>query len=165
MSDTTPSKDAIRREDFTKNLLYFLQETFESPPQPGSAFLDQKSGLFDTLAGVSAEQASRPAAEGGTTVASQTDHLKFYVELLERYLLKSPPAQKVDWRETWRRTQVSAQEWDALQANLRKTYERVRDQLCDTEQWGEDEIGNGMAILVHTAYHLGALRQILRATR
>ena len=62
--------ESIRKEDFVNNLLTLLVETFESPPGPASTYLDQKAGLFDTLERVSAEQASKPVANGATSIAS-----------------------------------------------------------------------------------------------
>jgi hypothetical protein len=33
--------------------------------------------------------------------------------------------------------------------------------LESTERWGDTPIGEAMAILTHTAYHLGAIRQMI----
>ena len=54
-------------------------------------------------------------------------------------------------------------EWEALRHDLRGSYEALLRTLSSLEAWGDDEIGDGMAIVVHTAYHLGAIRQGLKA--
>jgi hypothetical protein len=41
---------AIPQETFVKSYLWLLAEAFEGPREGGSAFLDQSSGLFPTLA-------------------------------------------------------------------------------------------------------------------
>lgn len=53
--------------------------------------------------------------------------------------------------------------WDGVRADLRARYERLRSTIQVQVAWGDDAIGNALAILAHTAYHLGAIRQIVRA--
>ena len=52
---------------------------------------------------------------------------------------------------------------DAVRADLRARYEQLRRTIRAQVAWGDDAIGDVMAILAHTAYHLGAIRQIARA--
>ena len=53
-----------------------------------------------------------------------------------------------------------AAEWDELKGQLRASYESVRALVRNTEDWaGENELGGALAIVVHTAYHLGEIRQ------
>lgn len=154
--------DPIPPTAFTTALSDLLVETFESPPRPGSAYLDQGAGLFDTLADVSAERASRPAFPGATTIAQQVAHVRFYFEVLQRYLSGTLEG-KADWDGSWRTVEVDAAAWDDLRDGLREDYRAVREGLERTPSWGEREMGGAMAVLAHTAYHLGALRQLIKA--
>jgi hypothetical protein len=108
---------------------------------------------------VSAE-ASRPVGGKCASLAAQVAHVTFYLEVLERYILTQDTG-KVDWGEIWRTVkEVSPAEWAALQQRLRQTYQRVRDMLCGLPTWNaEATIGGVLAIVVHTAYHLGEIRQ------
>jgi hypothetical protein len=153
--------ETVRREDFTNNLFTFLVETFESPPRPSSAYLDQKTGLFDTLTHISAEEASRPITEGGTTIAAQVEHTRFYLDVLEQFM--DGRTEKVNWQDSWQVKEVTPETWETLKEELRASYERISRRLKGIETWGNDEVGDGMAIVIHTAYHLGAIRQIMRA--
>jgi len=46
--------------------------------------------------------------------------------------------------------------------SLQTTYDRLREMLPGIENWEQDDaIGGSMAIVVHTAYHLGEIRQAL----
>lgn len=150
----------IRAEDFTNNLFTLLTETFESSPKPSSAYLDQKTGLFDTLSHVSAEEASRPITADGTSIAAQVEHTRFYLDVLGQFM--EGRTEKVDWQHSWRVREVTPEAWETLKQDLKAAYEQVRQQLKRVESWGDDEVGDGMAIAVHTAYHLGAIRQIRR---
>ena len=70
---------------------------------------------------------------------------------------------KQDWGEIWSRVSgVTTAEWDALRARLKATYDRLSKMLRSIENWEHnDAIGDSMAIVVHTAYHLGEIRQAL----
>jgi hypothetical protein len=71
----------IATDAFLKSILYLLRETFEGSPEgQGSAYLDRGVGFFATLENLSAAQVSREF--GGTTVAAQTEHAKFYLDRL-----------------------------------------------------------------------------------
>lgn len=152
--------DTIRTEDFTNNLLALLIETFESPRKPSSAYLDQNTGLFDTLNKLSVEQAAKPVTEGGTSIAGQVKHIKFYIDVLEQIM--DGHNVEADWQGNWQVGEVTPEVWDALKADLKTSYERLSQRLNTTSIWGDEEVGDSIAILVHTAYHLGALRQIVR---
>jgi hypothetical protein len=70
---------------------------------------------------------------------------------------------KVDWGQSWLVQSVTAAEWDSLRGDLRAAYATLDEHLRAVESWGDEEVGDAMAILVHTAYHLGAIRQLARA--
>jgi hypothetical protein len=151
----------IAEEDFTRNLFLLLKETFEGPPpKTSAAFLDQGCGLFQTVERMTAEDASRAARPGGTTVAAHCAHVKFYLDVLYRYMQgDSEPA---DWKQSWLVQTVNAEEWEALKRELRGAYDAVSEALRSAESWGERNVGASMAIVAHTAYHLGAVRQLAR---
>ncbi len=152
----------IVEEDFTGNLFSILKETFEGPPpQTASAFLDQGCGLFQTVEEVSAEDASRPARPGGTTIAAHCAHMKFYLDVLHRYLLG--PIEPADWKQSWLVQTVGPEEWESLRRELREAYDTISEALRSVEGWGGRPVGVGLAVVAHTAYHLGAVRQLLRA--
>ena len=152
---------AIAEEDFTGNLFTLLKETFEGPPpKTSSAFLDQGCGLFQTVEQLTAEDASRPARPGGTTIAAHCAHMKFYLDVLHRYL--QGPIEPADWKQSWLVQTVGPEEWGALRRELRRAYDTTSQALRSVESWGERPIGVGMAVVAHTAYHLGAVQQLLR---
>ena len=115
--------ETIRKEDFVNNLFTFLVETFESPPNSSSAYLDQKAGLFRTLEQLSANQASQPIVEGATSIAAQAEHLRFYLDVIAQFM--SGRTEKVDWKDSWQSKEVTPETWSALQRDLKATYEHV----------------------------------------
>ena len=154
----------IAEEDFTKGLFFILKETFEGPPpKTAAAFLDQGCGLFQTVEGLTAEDASRAAVPGGTTVAAHCAHVKFYLDVLHRYM--QGPIEPADWSQSWLVREVNAEEWDALTRELREAYAAVTESLRSVGDWGERPFGAALGIVAHTAYHLGAVRQLVRGFR
>ncbi len=160
MSREADTVDTIAREDFEKDFFVILKETFEGPPAgKSSVFLDQGGGLLQTLEALTPEAASESAG-GAPTAAAHCEHVRFYLAYLYDYMRGS--REKVDWKQTWLLQQVGAAEWEELKAGLRREYERLAEHLRGAERLTENEVGVGMAVLTHTAYHLGAIRQITR---
>ncbi len=143
----------------TQNLLDVLDEAFVTHH---GIFLDKGTSLFETLDTITAEEASIPVGGNCATLAAQVAHVNFYLEVLEAYILKQDNG-NVDWGEIWRRVNaVSPEEWKAYQGQLRETYQRIISMLQAWEDWNDERpIGGALAIAVHTAYHLGEIRQAM----
>ena len=144
---------------FATELFDILDETFETHH---GIYLDKGTSLFPTLATISAEEASQPVGNKCASLAAQVAHVNFYLEVLERYLLTGQ-SDGVDWGAIWRTVEaVTPDEWMALNDQLKATYQRVLALLRGFESWAEEgRIGGALAIVVHTAYHLGEIRQAL----
>jgi hypothetical protein len=145
------------REHFTEALLLALEETFENVH---GMYLDRGTSIFETLATITAEEASRPVSANCATLAAHVEHMRFYMEVTLRWVRGDHSA--ADWGEIWRTVrEVTPEEWTASQQRLRDTYQQVRE-LVNTDTWeGQDEIGGALNVLMHNAYHLGEIRQAL----
>ena len=150
---------AIQPEHFTAALYGLLDETFDNVH---GYFLDRGTSLFETLATVSAAEASIPVGGRCATLAAQVKHVTFYLDVLER-AVRDQQFEKQDWGKIWRETSaVTVEEWEAIKAELRAAYARIKTLVADTTDWdNEDTLGGAMAMVVHTAYHLGEIRQAL----
>jgi lysozyme family protein len=151
----------INQADFTNSIFALLKETFEGTNTAfGTMYLDAGTGFFDTIDAVDAEKASRLIAEGATTIAAHCEHVRFYLEFLSNYM--SEKFIMVDWKESWKVKTVTEAEWTALRGQLHKTYQVVTDTFDEVETWNDFKISGALGILAHTAYHLSAIRQILK---
>lgn len=150
---------SILQENFRRELMDVLEETFETHH---GIFLDRHTSLFDTLGQIDAEEASIPVGNGCATIAAQVEHVIFYLEVLDRSIA-GKNAGKIDWGEIWVCvSSVTTQEWEDIRDRLKATYNRISNTLRAIEDWEQnDAIGDSMAIVVHTAYHLGEIRQAL----
>ena len=152
----------VAQQEIREISFQLLKETFEGPaPQGASAFLNKGTGLFQTLDEIGADAASRPTRPGGSTVAAHTEHLRFYVVVHDELLRGS--TEGIDWAQSWRIQSVTHEQWDDLKQECWRAYSTFTEHLRAVDHWGEDEISVATSVIAHTAYHLGAIRQLLVA--
>ena len=149
----------INQDDFTGALLVLFKEAFEGlSAREGNVFLDGGIGFFTTLGKIDAQQASREI--NANTIAAHSEHARFYLELLNNYLNKD--YRVMDFKQSWRIQSVSEDEWESLRENLAQIYRQIEETFRRNEEWTLDSITVAMGIIAHSAYHLGAIRQMLK---
>ena len=149
----------VNAADFIGNFFDLFKETFEGTGGASSHFIDPKGGsLFETLERITPELASRNSP--GSSIAAHCAHTRYYLQVLPEFMRDLYP--KTDWPGSWQQPQVNAPEWNALRLGLRSEYENVTQFLWDIETWDVEMIGGSLSMLAHTAYHLGAIRQLAK---
>jgi hypothetical protein len=149
----------ISKDIFLQSILYLFRETFEGSPEGNpSAYLDRRVGIFNTLESLSAAQVSEYI--NGSTIAAHTEHSKFYLDRLCEFI--NGRKEPVNWEQSWLIETVNDEEWNALRDAVRKSYEGVVRCFAEVENWSEEQVGMAMGMLAHTAYHLGAVRQMAK---
>lgn len=149
----------VNQDDLTAALGILFKETFEGmPTKEEQVFLAHNTGIFTTLGSLSAEQASKEI--NGVTIAAHSEHTRFYIELLDNYLNRD--MRVVDFKQSWNVSTVTEDEWDDLREKLAKLYGKTSETLEKNDVWGLDTITVSMGIVAHTAYHLGAIRQMIK---
>lgn len=148
----------IQSEHFTRALYDLLDETFDNVK---GHYLDRGTSLFETLATISAAEASIPVGGKCATLAAQVKHVSFYLDVVDRSVRHGNF--RADWGEIWRTvSSVTPDEWEAIKTELRINYDRILKLIADAPAWpSDDEIGGAIAVIAHTAYHLGEIRQAL----
>jgi hypothetical protein len=122
-------------------------------------------GLLTSLDRLSAAAASATPG-GGPSIAAHVDHLRYGLSLLNRWADgASPPGPDMDWTVSWRQTVVSDTAWRTLRDELRREATRWAEALSTPREVSDVEAGWMAGSVAHLAYHLGAIRQIDRATR
>src|SRR5574339_1119307 len=143
-------EDMSNNRDFANNLFLFMEETFE--PRNHGIFLDEGTSLFETLATISAEEASIPVGGKCASLAAQVAHVIFYIESFERYALQGDNSPR-DWGYIWRTVEkVTPEEWEGYKRKLKEAYLRMDKLFRENQQWNEDTIGGSLSVLVHTTY-------------
>ena len=90
----------IQTDHFTNPLCTLLDETFDNVH---GAYLDKGSSLFETLATISAAEASVPVGGRCATLAAQVKHVAFYLDVLEQ-VVRTQQFERQDWGKIWRET-------------------------------------------------------------
>jgi hypothetical protein len=155
---------------YINGLLSVLRENFEGG-QPGqrTAFLDGTKpdgsgnhGLFATLEQLTAEQASAPTALN-SSIASQAAHTAFHMEVTVKYVRGDRSIH--DWASSFEPRVVNDAQWLALRERVKKAYDDIFELASHTTELDEATAGGMAATLAHAAYHLGAIRQIIKLAR
>jgi hypothetical protein len=122
------------------------------------------AGLLVSLDRLSAAAAS--ATRDGSSIAAHVDHLRYGLSLLNRWAAGTlPPPEEMDWAASWRKNVVSDAEWHDLRDALRREADAWAKILATPRDVSEVEAGWLAGSVAHAAYHMGAIRQIDRATR
>ncbi len=160
MADTGASPQTVAIAEFRTALLTTLEEAFEQVRH--SYFLDKGDSLFETLAGISAGEASRPLGSRSGNIAAKVNHIRFYLDAIAANAAAGDYI-PVDWASSWAVGEVNEAEWKDLVERLRTTYEDLKGFIATNEVWNEQMVGGAFGIVAHTAYHLGEIRQALAA--
>lgn len=140
-------------------------ELVDGAPEGGAYMLNGGDvGLLWSLDALSAEAASS-SSEGGATIAGHVRHLSYGLSLMNRWTAGENPFLDADWSAAWHTTVVSDAEWEALRAELRDEAHRWLAALGEPRDVQAMELNGMIGSIAHLAYHLGAIRQIDRATR
>lgn len=158
----------MNTREITGVLTSLLSELVNGSPDPtvGTAMLNRgDAGLLASLEKISAAAASETSAGGGS-IAAHTDHLLYGFSILNRWAAgEYKPWKNADWTTSWKRGRVSESEWRTLRDNLRRESDAWLRALAEPRDVDEREAGWMIGSIAHLAYHLGAIRQIDRATR
>ena len=150
---------------FQRALAKLLTEIFDGPPGSEAYLLNPgDAGLLRQLETIDASAASARPMPGKTTIASHIDHVHYGFTLMNRWAAgEANPFADADWEASWRRTTVTEDEWRVLRDNLRRQADTWRQAVAARTQWDDMSAAGALSSAAHTAYHLGAIRQILAA--
>ena len=157
------SGKTIDKAVLIKAALALFDEAYADPKPGASWFSDggQGTGFLGTLEGLSAAEASRPLSQGDSlSLASHVDHLRFSLSLANRASKGENPYKDANWARSWDARGVDEKTWKSLVAALRSEYEAYRTVIASEGIWDDgDSLTGNLGLIVHGAWHLGAIRQ------
>jgi hypothetical protein len=155
------SSDAVFHQALSK----LLTEIFNGPPAGEAYILNPgEPGLLDQLDSLDATAASSRPMPGKTTIAAHADHVRFGLTLLNRWSSgEENPWADADWEASWKRTEVDERQWQELRNALRREAETWKRHVAARADWFDIAAAGALSSVAHTAYHLGAVRQIIVA--
>lgn len=155
-------------EPFRSVVPTLFRELIEGSPDPKErTYIANRGdpGLLASLDRLSARGASA-TSEAGASIAAHVDHLRYGLSILNRWASGNPvPRREVDWTASWKKSTVSESEWQTLREDFRREAAAWLEALRAPREVSEIEAGWITGSVAHIAYHLGAIRQIDRASR
>jgi len=106
------------------------------------------------------------SVHGGATIAAHTAHVSYGLSLMNRWATEGGnPFANARWQDAWAITTVDEERWKGIRAALRQEVIRWKEALNAPREVMVIEISGMVGSVVHTAYHLGAIRQIVAGAR
>ena len=153
--------ESIPVADFRSGLRYVMNDVFD---KVGGVFLDPGESLFETLATISAAEASKPLGPTSGNIAAKVNHTRFYLDAMIE-ADRTGDSQELDWASSWRVGEVTEEEWQDLIARLHASCGKISAFVETFDGWNDRYIGGAFGIVAHTAYHLGEIRQALQVVK
>jgi hypothetical protein len=144
-------------------LTSLFREMVDGPPGDMAFIVNPGDrGLIASLAAVPAAQASaRPG--GRPSIAGHVQHLRFGLALLNKWAGGDPNAfAEASFAESWSHQQVSDDEWRALRQAFEGEARQWQARLDAPREWDAMTLSGFVSSVAHTAYHMGAIRQLVR---
>jgi len=152
---------------FQRALSNMLTEIFDGPPGQEAYVLNPGDvGLLRQLETIDAKTASTPPTAGQKSIAAHVDHVNFGLAILNRWAAgEANPWAGADFNASWERTSVAEDQWRALRDGLRREADQWQQTVAARTNWDDISAAAGLSTAAHTAYHLGAIRQVLAALK
>jgi hypothetical protein len=157
----------MRTIEISPILVRLFSELVEGAAADGGFVLNAGDvGLSRSLDKISAADASCPVNDGGT-IAAHAQHVRYGLSLMNRWATEGGnPFADAKWDEAWKISSVDTAAWDEIRRGLGDEANRWLRALQSPRDVAEEvEVTGMVASVAHLAYHLGAIRQIGKATR
>jgi hypothetical protein len=134
---------------------------------PSGAFILNTGdiGLLRSLEKISAADASR-SVNDGATIAAHAQHLRYGLSLMNQWAREGRnPFANAKWDEAWKVSAVDARGWEEIRTGLDDETHRWLEVLKTPRDVSDVELAGIVGSVAHLGYHLGAIRQINKASR
>lgn len=168
MADGETQPDMVQRTQrgtgpspLSRALTALLDEAFRGPPEGavyGNFTTGPGTGLLETLQGLTPDAASSHVVPGRPSIAAHVAHVLLSLET-ER-ASTAGDATEPDWEAAWKREVPNDAARDGLVREAEAEYRTARRFLESTNAQDPESVTRAVALVVHTAYHLGAMRQL-----
>lgn len=149
-----------------KAYLELFEEVMIGRTQEYTWIIDREpgQGVLRSLQELSGKEASEPMRADGITIASLAGHISWSLNFALTFLNGQKP--DGNWSESWKVRAVDEEDWLRLLEEIEDRTEAFREKVREREDWSDKLLEMGvLAFLPHMAYHLGALRQLLKELR
>ena len=157
----------MRSTELHASLTQLFSELTEGTKRRAEAFVLNTGdlGLVNSLDKLSAAEASR-STNDGATIAAHAQHLRYGLSLMNKWAADGGnPFADAKWDEAWKLSTVDERTWQEIRQGLADESSRWSGALKTERDLAGPALSGTIGSIAHLAYHLGAIRQIARATR
>lgn len=139
-----------------------FREAFEARAEGNDYtwFVEGSEGFFQAIDDVSAAEASLRLTPEMSSIAAHTDHTRYYIRQANLMMRGQP--EPADWEGSWKRQSVTDKEWESVRQGLRGEVSALLEWVRQHGEDNPDHYLGGLAMVAHSAFHLGAVRQLYR---
>ena len=151
-------------QSFVSSNIFLLRELLEGKPDGAdwTWIVEGEEGLLFALGKVDAATASAKPAGNASSIAAHANHILYLLRLGNTHF--GTPEPEGDWDSTWLKQTVTPEEWDQMRSDIESEYRTMLAGIEAVSDWSMPDFPMGVtAQLAHIAYHLGAVRQQIRA--
>jgi hypothetical protein len=95
-------------------------------------------------------------------IAAHTEHLRWSLSKVNAMMRGERP--EMDWAQSWTLKTVSEPEWQTLLEQLKLEYQFLQTNMPPNPDLNDRMfVTSGVALVAHAAYHLGAIRQMIKS--
>lgn len=157
----------MHSDRLTRSLAAVFSELIDGARDPGGAFVlnSGDAGLLRSLDKLSAAEASR-GLDGGATIAAHAEHVWYGLSLMNRWAREGgDPFSDARWDAAWKTGEVTDAQWSEIRFGLREEAHRWNQALGTLRDLTDVALCGAIGSVAHTAYHLGAIRQVASKAR
>lgn len=130
--------------------------------QNWTMFVEGREAILPTLRSLTAEEASSLGNETGPTIAAHAWHIRYMLQGANFHCGDGAQPEG-DWNSSWARNDADPSEWTGLVDEIEDRFQRISSWISSQAEWNDPGVALGMSsLLPHLAYHLGAIRQLMR---
>lgn len=118
------------------------------------------NGLWFAVKNLSAQEAAKSLGPGRSCVAAHLDHVRITLIYVRHAL--AGEEYKADWGSSWKIESPTEAQWEQIKTGFRQEYQALREFIQTKPFWREPGLAAAINNIAHTAYHAGAVRQILK---
>lgn len=161
-SGGVPSSCMTTSPTLTTAVRGLLAEAIAGEPG-GTTWISDGEGLLATVRDLSATRASR-SRDGDTSIAAHVEHVRWFLALLNAFARGEHP--EIAWQQSWTVREVDTDAWRHLIDAVEREFEELDGHLGrGVDPDDEARLQPTLATVAHAAYHLGALRQMVKPAR
>lgn len=163
--NTADAGNSLSFDDVLGDIRALFLEAAVGPEDPARTwFTDNEdgSGLLGSVRNISAGTAFAEPLVGLDSIAAHIQHAAYYIDLATKAFRGENVYARADWKGSWVLVERNAEEWERIRQGFESSINLLNAVFKGGIDLSDSNLRKGaLALVAHTAWHLGAVRQLL----